>query len=283
MLDDDVARLARGVGADDALDGLDGADEGGLVLERVEGSSISSSSRGTGRGRTASTCPRWAPSRGRGRIRARRAGGHGDARALVARAAFRPAELPLKEDWGVEGTGAGGGSGTDGEGVSVGVARGAIARRTRAPGIAGNPIRTPPRWRVRNPAGGFSRRLGAARDGLDAGGGFERARGATSRRADAYLGQHGRVESENLRGEGRGRREGARVRRERASIPPASSNRAWAFRTRRLIDAARRGAARARAARARDATGSVAIESATAMRRGPEEGGAAPETPWSRS
>ena len=26
--------------------------------------------------------------------------------ALVARAAFRPAELPLKEDWGVEGTGA---------------------------------------------------------------------------------------------------------------------------------------------------------------------------------
>ena len=35
--DDDVAGLASGVGADDALDGLDGTDEGGLVLEGVEG------------------------------------------------------------------------------------------------------------------------------------------------------------------------------------------------------------------------------------------------------
>mmetsp|Transcript_4934 Transcript_4934/g.19772 ORF Transcript_4934/g.19772 Transcript_4934/m.19772 type:complete len:378 (-) Transcript_4934:26-1159(-) len=37
VLDDDVARLAGGVGADDALDGLDGAGEGALVLERVQG------------------------------------------------------------------------------------------------------------------------------------------------------------------------------------------------------------------------------------------------------
>ena len=37
VLDDDVAGLAGGVGADDALDGLDGTDEGGLVLEGVEG------------------------------------------------------------------------------------------------------------------------------------------------------------------------------------------------------------------------------------------------------
>ena len=37
VLDDDVARLAGGVGADDALDGLHRAGEGALVLERVQG------------------------------------------------------------------------------------------------------------------------------------------------------------------------------------------------------------------------------------------------------
>ena len=37
VFDDDVARLAGGVGADDALDGLDGTGERGLVLEGVEG------------------------------------------------------------------------------------------------------------------------------------------------------------------------------------------------------------------------------------------------------
>ena len=37
VLDDDVAGFAGGVGADDALDGLDSTSERGFVLERVQG------------------------------------------------------------------------------------------------------------------------------------------------------------------------------------------------------------------------------------------------------